>query len=90
MHGHESCGNCRYWKRQELMKPGGFCRQKPPTVFLVGMGKTVVGDPYPLAGSYWPQVPDTEWCGAWVEAAPAPKLKIDLDKLNVDELAGSS
>ena len=59
----------------------GVCRQHPPVPLIVGAVKhPTTGNPQPVTDSFWPQVPDSEWCGQW-------ERTIDLSRdLNVAAL----
>lgn len=84
--GHtESCGNCRFWKRQTPGHPDGLCRGGRPTVLLVGMAPHPLSPKQgvPMVNSFWPPAPESEWCGDWEEkkASAASYSTIDLSKL---------
>lgn len=62
----ESCGNCRFWRRVQPMQPMGHCRFNPPTPLVVGMQQNkITQQVQPIVDSFWPMLPDTEWCGGW-------------------------
>ena len=82
------CGGCAFFKRIRIGQPGGFCRARPPSVLMVGMGEGFDRRPIPVVNTYWPQVPDTEWCGEW-----GPKLDltaIDPEALQNAEMEGTA
>ena len=88
-----TCGTCKYFKRREVGNIMGACHSRGPSVMFGGMltdanGQQVrnlrTGQFVPNIDSYWPPVPDTEWCG---DHAARPVGDIDLSKLAVEELA---
>ena len=86
-----NCGNCQFFRRAAPNQPLGVCRARPPVPMLVGMLKhPVTQEPVPRNDSFWPQVPDTEWCGAHQERPRMSKNapEIDLGKLDITELEG--
>lgn len=90
MRGEENCGSCKFFRRAEPMNPVGVCRALPPTVMMVGMSKhPISGQQVPVTNTYWPQIPDSEWCGAWL-LRTAMGANIDLTKIDVDALEGSA
>ena len=61
MNGHtENCGSCRFWRRNENGKPGGVCREGPPTVLLVGAREHPIakGQTVPIVDSFWRPIPE--------------------------------
>lgn len=83
MNGHvESCGSCRFWKRHKDGQPSGMCRQKPPAVIMIGMQPHPIAknQGMPIVDSFWPPIPESEWCGQW-SAAAKTYADIDLSKL---------
>jgi hypothetical protein len=79
----ESCGSCRFWRRNEKGKPSGVCRQTQPTAFIVAMvaHQIMKNQQIPIVDSFWPPIPESEWCGQW-NAAPKSYADIDLSKLS--------
>ena len=90
INGHtETCGNCRYWKRMQPERPQGMCRKRPPTMLLLGMAPHPMNpkQQMPITDSFWPPIPETEWCGKWalanraaIQVQPTP-IVLDLPKL---------
>lgn len=84
----ENCGSCRFFRRQTIGQPLGVCRARPPVPMMIGMNKhPVSGEMLPVINTYWPQVPDTEWCGGFERKAFGKN--IDLSKLEPAELEGT-
>jgi hypothetical protein len=79
----ESCGSCRFWRRNEKGKPSGVCRQTQPTAFIIAMVAHPImkNQQIPIVDSFWPPIPESEWCGQW-EAPKAPLSEIDLSRLS--------
>jgi hypothetical protein len=48
----------------------------------------VTGDPFPVINTYWPEVPDTEWCGDYTRKAFGAAN--DLEKMDRTEAEGSA
>lgn len=89
----ESCGNCRFFKRNGALQPNGYCRYNPPTPHFVGVVKNnQTQQTIPNVVTTFPQVPDTEWCGCFAVMSPqkVAVAKIDLERLNIAELEGSA
>ena len=65
--GHaERCDTCRHWTRLADEQPLGKCRERPPTILLLGMQQhPVTGRGVPITDTFWPITPETELCGAW-------------------------
>lgn len=85
----ETCGNCKFFRRVQPMQIMGTCHGRPPTLLL--LGRTQAGQP--VTDSFWPIVPETEFCGAFVRqiSARAQALEhIDMSKLNIEDLEGSA
>lgn len=87
----ESCGACKYFRRIQPMQAMGKCHGGLPQVFPVTK-QTPVG--IQLFGeTFFPMVPDTDFCGHFKERPPARAAAlehIDLTKLNVEELEGNA
>ena len=84
----EECGTCRFFRRAEIGQPGGVCRANPPTPVMAGMLKhPITGELFPAVKTYWPEIPDTEWCGAYLRK---PFGKVDLEKLVPAEADGNA
>jgi hypothetical protein len=80
--GHaERCDTCRFWTRVQDGMPMGHCRERPPTVILLGMQQhPVTGRGHPVTDTFWPMTPEHEVCGA--RKAPRDAfVAIDLSKL---------
>lgn len=84
----ESCGNCKFFRRVQPMQPMGKCHRNPPVTYVVGQQKTPLGQVQTLADSFWPVVPDTDFCGEWKIAGRPAAASIDLTTLDVKELEG--
>lgn len=85
----ESCGSCRFFRRAQIGQAAGVCRAHPPVPMPVGAVKhSVTGEIFPKINTYWPEIPDSEWCGAYEKRAYGPG--IDLAKLDVQELEGEA
>ena len=81
----EECGSCRFFRRNEIGQPRGVCRSLPPVPLMSGMAKhPVSGELFPVIKTYWPEIPDTEWCGGYVRKVYTP---LDLESA---ELEGSA
>lgn len=80
-----TCGNCLFFRRHQALQPMGVCREKPPLQLMVGqMVNKITNQPEPLIGTYWPQVPDTEWCGSWSPRfSGVDRTLIDISKSDV-------
>lgn len=90
MRGEENCGSCKFFRRNQLLQPAGVCRAQPPQAMMVGLGKNPEnGQQFPIVNSYWPQIGDGEWCGAW-RIRPAMGAEIDLSKLDAEALEGNA
>lgn len=72
----------------------GNCHSRAPVVMFSGMANDVQGQPVrnprngqflPNIDSYWPMVPDTEWCG---DHTARLVKDVDLSELKPEELAG--
>lgn len=88
---HRSCGNCQYFRRIEPKHPGGVCRARPPIPVMVGMAKhPVSGQPVAVINTYWPEIPDVEWCGAHELRADIALQSIDLSRLDTTDVSGSA
>lgn len=84
----EECGTCRFFRRAQIGQQGGVCRARPPVPLMLGMLKhPVTGEMFPAVKTYWPEIPDTEWCGGYTRKAFG---KVDLEKLDAAELDGSA
>lgn len=86
----ESCGDCKFFRRVRPMQPIGKCHRNPPVTFVVGQVKSQLGQVQALADSFWPTVPDTDFCGEWKAAPRHAALDIDLTKLDVEQLEGNA
>lgn len=85
----ETCGSCRFFKRARAFQPIGWCRADPPRAILVGSSQDpVTKQVVPLVNTYWPQIPDTEWCGAWKMRGQI--VEIDLSDLGQENMEGSA
>lgn len=82
----ETCGECKFFRRVAPMQPMGTCHAGPPTLILLGR----THDNRPVTDSFWPMVPDTEFCGGWKQAPRPSALNIDLTKLDVEQLEGNA
>lgn len=89
-----TCGSCRFFRRRETGHPMGHCHSRAPAVMFVGMANDIKGHPiqHPASGqfmanvdSFWPALPDTEWCG---DHQPRLVKDVDLSELKPEELAG--
>ncbi len=80
--GHsDRCDSCRFWTRLQDDQPLGKCRQKPPTIILIGMQQhPVTARAVPITDTFWPITPESEVCGAWA-VKPDAYTSIDLSKL---------
>ena len=56
----ETCGSCKFFRRLGPMQPMGDCHEGPPTALLLGRAQNGL----PVVDTFWPRVPDTEFCGA--------------------------
>lgn len=74
----------------------GHCHSRAPTVMFSGMANDVQGRPVqnprngqhlPNIDSYWPAVPDTEWCG---DHQARLVKDVDLSELQPEELKGDA
>jgi hypothetical protein len=74
-----ACGNCGFFRRHQLGRPLGNCHANPPTLVFIGQAQNAAGGVVPLTNTYWPAIPDTEWCGAH-------QPKIDLGAIDADAL----
>lgn len=91
----ENCGSCRFFVRIVPLQPHGCCHERPPTLILVGMRPPEIAGqmPRPLTNTFWPMIPDTEWCGAWTERTAVIERRlpqIDLDRLTPDAIEGNA
>lgn len=85
----EECGSCRYFRRISVGHPQGVCRARPPTPMMITIAKNpVTGDPFPVINTYWPEVPDVEWCGDYTRKPMG--AAIDLEKMDRAEAEGSA
>lgn len=83
----KNCGNCAYFKRVSVGQQGGLCRARPPVPLMVGMAQNpMTKEPFPVINTYWPQIPDSEWCGDHNPALIG--REIDLSQLSEAELVG--
>ena len=65
--------------------PMGLCRERPPTLVHLGMMEhPVTHKPQPVNDTFWPQVPEHEWCGHWKPQKGA-YAKIDLTQITEAE-----
>ncbi len=64
---HEACAGCCFWKRITEGQPMGLCHFNPPTLLLLGMRQHPVmpNQGVPVTDTFWPAVPESEWCGQW-------------------------
>lgn len=60
----QKCGNCRYFIANPQDLRQGFCRSKPPTVFVLPMQGPAGQQGVNFVGQ-WPPVRDETWCGEW-------------------------
>ena len=82
--GAENCGSCRFFKRVPNMR-GGLCRSRAPVPILIGMAKDpITGNVFPQVNTFWPQIPDTEWCGSYDHGIDVSA--IDISKLGAVDL----
>lgn len=89
MTDRQTCGNCRYFRRVEVGRALGHCRESPPSIVALVRTQSD-GSVVSVADTFWPMVPDGEWCGAWV-AKPAFDAKaIDLKSLDADAIEGTA
>lgn len=78
----ESCGNCRFWLRAQVLQPGGWCRFNPPVTLAVGQTlNKITNEPTPRIDTAFPVIMDTGWCGKW-----APRPSIDVRALDMAQL----
>lgn len=85
----ESCGSCRFFRRLQVGQAGGVCRAWPPVPMVAGIMKhPTTGETFPRVNTYWPEIPDSEWCGAYEKRAHG--AGIDLGKLDIEELEGEA
>lgn len=69
------------------MQAAGVCRQQPPQTMVAGALKNpTTGEVMPRVDSFWPQIPDTEWCGQWKLRPSA----IDMDAIDLSALSEAS
>ena len=75
-----ACGNCGAFKRLMIGQTMGLCRSRAPVPILVGM---INGDggPMPVVNTYFPQVPDNEWCGDYMPLKALTVPRLDLAEL---------
>ena len=59
----ESCQTCAFFLR---VRNKGSCRKNPPTVVVMLPGKNELAAS-PDVESHWPEVKETDWCGAYAE-----------------------
>lgn len=84
-----TCGNCRYFRRAEVGRALGHCHESPPSV--VALVKTTPdGQVFTTADTFWPMMPDSEWCGAWIAKAAFDARAIDLKSLNTEAIEGTA
>lgn len=86
--GPHNCGSCMYFRRGNPGQPLGVCRARPPVPMMVGTAKNMAGQMVPLTDTFWPQVPDTEWCGSW--SSRLELSAIDLTALQPEEMEGTA
>ena len=87
-----TCASCRFFKRRNVGQAMGTCHSRAPVVMFIGMANDANGQPLRnmhtgqyLANidTFFPAVPDTEWCGDHT----ARLIKdVDLSKLEPEEL----
>jgi len=69
----QACKNCRFWLK-EGEAGNGWCRAKPPQVFLV-MGQDTLGRPaMNFQGAQAPARADG-WCGEYAYLEPAETVQ---------------
>ena len=84
----EECGTCRYFRRAQIGQPLGVCRARPPVPVMAGMVKhPVTGEAFPQVKTYWPEIPDSEWCGTYIRK---PFGVADLEQMDAAEASGSA
>lgn len=60
---HESCGTCKFYRRNPRDLQQGFCRIRSPQIHIVPV-KTPQGlNPHPVA--MFPNMDKDDWCGEW-------------------------
>ena len=75
----EECGSCRYFRRNDIGQPMGVCRSRPPIPVMTGMLKhPISGEICPSIKTFWPELPDSEWCGGYMRR---PVEVVDLKEL---------
>lgn len=90
MRGEENCGSCKFFRRAEMGNPMGVCRERPPVPMLIGAAKhPITQQQTPVCNTFWPQIPDTEWCGHWM-IRTAVGTEIDISKLDLAALEGNA
>jgi hypothetical protein len=89
-HGvREACGACRFFRRIEIGNPMGHCRGATPTLVMVGLAARPNNqEPLPVTRTYWPAIPDTEWCGVFERSAGF--AGIDMSLLNTAAIEGTA
>lgn len=73
----ETCGSCRFFRRGRVGQPFGVCRERPPTVLLLGFNQ----DSSPRTDGFWPPTVDHEWCGYF---APRGNGKVDVVPVDLE------
>jgi hypothetical protein len=88
-----NCGNCLFFRRNVALQPIGKCRFNPPVTHVIGTTQhPQTRHQVPHVGTYFPELPDTEWCGAYSRRQPkqVAMAQINLERLNIGELEGSA
>ncbi len=73
---HECCEQCRFFHPNPRIGADGDCRHGPPAVVVR----------HDCAGTWWPEVRATDWCGEFqpkdkpAESPPA-KLRVNLNQI---------
>jgi len=85
----DNCGTCKCFRRAKVGQAMGVCRGGPPTVMLLGMAPSQLQGmpPIPVTNTFWPEVPDHEWCLSHTRRLPLELSKIDLSALDAAEMS---
>ena len=61
---NETCGNCRFWEREESGRSSGWCQRYPPQPVAAGDSMDVQN------WCQFPWVDEDEWCGEFKSRLP--------------------
>lgn len=82
---NETCGSCKFFVRDAPMQIMGKCHEAPPTLLLLGRAQNGL----PVVDTFWPPVPDTEFCGRHQLSKPRA-ASINLAEIATESLEGNA